>query len=63
MYFLLLSFVHFFKSKRITLSFIGLLHCNGQEEASMKEILEHLENVYCGQLSVEVQHIVVCSEY
>lgn len=47
-------------NKKFKLS--GLLHCNGQEEASMKEILEHLENVYCGQLSVEVQHIVDESE-
>jgi len=36
------------------------LQCNGQEEASLTEILNHLEKAYCGQLSVEVQHIVVC---
>jgi len=40
----------------------GLLQCNGQEEASLTEILSHLEKAYCGQLSVEVQHIVDESE-
>ena len=39
--------------------FVGLLNCNGLEEASLTEILPHLERAYCGQLSVEIQHIVV----
>lgn len=40
----------------------GLLQCNGQEEATLTEILEHLEKVYCGQLSAEIQHIMDESE-
>lgn len=47
-------------NKRFKLS--GLLHCNGQEKASLKDILEHLEKVYCAQLSVEVQQILEESE-
>lgn len=39
--------------------FVGLLNCNGLEEAALTEILPHLERAYCGQLSVEIQHIVV----
>ncbi|XP_022787168.1 probable 2-oxoglutarate dehydrogenase E1 component DHKTD1, mitochondrial [Stylophora pistillata] len=35
----------------------GLLCYNGQEEATLTEILTHLEKVYCGQLSTEIQHI------
>ena len=37
----------------------GLLHCNGQEKASLAEILKHLQDTYCRQLSLEVQHVVV----
>ena len=37
-----------------------MLCCNGQEEATLTEILKHLEKAYCGQLSAEIQHIVVC---
>ena len=40
-------------------TFTGLLQCNGQEEATLTEILKHLEKAYCGQLSAEIQHIVV----
>lgn len=47
-------------NKRFKLS--GLLRCNGQEKASLKDILEHLEKVYCAQLSVEVQQILEESE-
>ncbi|XP_058954932.2 2-oxoadipate dehydrogenase complex component E1 [Pocillopora verrucosa] len=35
----------------------GLLCYNGQEEATLSEILTHLEKVYCGQLSAEIHHI------
>lgn len=40
----------------------GLLHCNGQKEASLTEILQHLEKAYCGHLSAEIHHIVDESE-
>ncbi|XP_073248521.1 2-oxoadipate dehydrogenase complex component E1-like [Porites lutea] len=45
-----------------TFKLSGLLNCNGLEEASLTEILPHLERAYCGQLSVEIQHIVDESE-
>ena len=38
---------------------LGLLCYNGQEEATLSEILTHLEKVYCGQLSAEIHHIEV----
>ena len=49
----------FFACLKFLICFVGLLNCNGLEEASLTEILPHLERAYCGQLSVEIQHIVV----
>ena len=46
-------------NEAIISTYTGLLQCNGQEEATLTEILKHLEKAYCGQLSVEIQHIVV----
>lgn len=47
------------KGNSFHLHTVGLLQCNGQEEATLTEILKHLEKAYCGQLSAEIQRIVV----
>jgi len=37
----------------------GLIHIEGKEEASYKDILHQLEQAYCGELSVELHHLQV----
>jgi 2-oxoglutarate dehydrogenase complex dehydrogenase (E1) component-like enzyme len=35
------------------------MHFDRQEEASYRDILHHLERAYCGELSVELNHLQV----
>ena len=41
----------------------GLIHLNGKGKAKGSEILKALEEMYCGPLSVELQHIPVSLKY
>ena len=41
---------------------IGILTLPNKDEASVDEIVDHLESTYCGQLSVELCHIEVSAK-
>lgn len=37
----------------------GIVNILNKEEATLQEVLSHLERTYCGPLSIELQHIMV----
>lgn len=39
--------------------FLGILNIPDKEAAPLSEVIRHLESIYCGHLSVELNHLSV----